>query len=256
MTTNDMTRVSLRDISEAAFRSLTAHGASHGEARASSRMVLQAELNDGGGLAALLDDLGREPWSRTPVEVTPMHGDAAGESGIVVLGSSASNRLLREGPLGVELVVGDPVVRAVAVPCVVAGSTALLDSVTLEIARGSGADVAVVICQPAAPNLAATSDGADRNTARGAGQLRLARSDGSVGIGILAHLPPAFEQAIGRAGVLAVRDSEQLGEVDLSWIRADDRAHVRAQAAATGVRVDTGIWRDVYAASRRYLVPE
>lgn len=256
MTTTDTTRVSLRDIREAAFRALSAHGASHGEARTASRMVLQAELTHGGGLAALLDDLRREPWSRTPVEVAPVPGDGAVGPGILVLGSAAVNRLLREAPLAIELVAGDRDARAVGVPCAVADGSALLDSLSIEIARGSGADVAVIICAPVQSSPTPTSDGAGRNAGRASGQLRLARPDGSVGIGALGHLPPVFEQAMGCPGVMALRDIEHLGDVDLSWISADDRAHARAQAAANGVTVDTGIWGDVYAACRRYLVPD
>lgn len=52
MTTADTTsagttKVSLRDLSEAAFRALTAHGASHGEARAAARWCFRPSCTVG-----------------------------------------------------------------------------------------------------------------------------------------------------------------------------------------------------------------
>lgn len=149
MTTADTTsagttKVSLRDLSEAAFRALTAHGASHGEARAAARWCFRPSCTVGGGLVALRDDLAAQPWSRTPVEIVETADGPNRQPGAVELRSPAGNRLLREAPLAVELVTSGGDERVVRVPCAVVG-TALLDAVLLEAARVSGTVVAVVI---------------------------------------------------------------------------------------------------------------
>ncbi|MDO5712356.1 MAG: hypothetical protein Q4P32_11530, partial [Micrococcales bacterium] len=248
-------RVSLRDISEAAFRGLTVHGASHGEARAASRRVLQAELVGGGGLAALLNDLASQPWKRAPVEVLGAPVGTTGETGHLVLRSPEGNRLLREAPLAVELVASGGDARVVAVPTAVAGS-ALLDALTLEIARASGVGVGVVICPSSQLRSEVGWGGSGDAPAQQPGQLRWARPDGSMGVGNLDRLPATWQQLIDGPGVFALRDIEQFDDVELSWISAQDRTRTRTQAAAGGVIVDADLWRSVYAAARRYLVPE
>ncbi|MEO7129781.1 MAG: hypothetical protein ABIZ07_00195 [Dermatophilaceae bacterium] len=255
MTTTNTTRVSLRDISEAAFRGLTAHGASHGEARMASRMVLQAELMGGGGLAALRDDLAGQPWNRTPVEVSAAPLGTADGAGKFVLRSPDGNRLLREAPLAVELVASGGDAHAVGVPTDVAG-TALLDAVSLEIAEASGTGVAVIICPSPQPGAETAPGGSSEGSVPETGQLRWARPDGSMGVGTIKSLPIAWQHLLDGPGVLALRDTEALGDVELSWISAEDRAGIRAQAASGGVPVDTDLWQTVYGAARRYLVPE
>lgn len=187
-TTTDTTRVSLRDLFEAAFRALKAHGASHGEARAAAQMVLQAELFGGSGLAALLADLQNPSWSHTPIEVSSAPGGAAGGPGHVVLRSPDGNRLLREGPLAVELVASADA-HIAAVPTAVTGSM-LLDGVALEVARVSDAGVVVVVCGSEPPR-----DETAKEAPHQSGHVRLARPDGSLGAGILDPLPGSWQQS-------------------------------------------------------------
>ncbi len=247
-------RVSLRDLSEAAFRALMAHGASHGEARAAARMVLQAELRGGDGLTALSDDLAAQPWSRTPVEIIDA-ADGNDQSGAVELRSPGGNRLLREAPLAIELVTSGGDERLVGVHCPVAG-TALLDAVLLEAARVSEAEVAVAIWPSAQRGSANASAVADRSAAPPSVQVRWARPDGSLGVGTVSHLPGAWIPAVAGEGVVALRDVDRLSGLDLRWTSADDLALARAEAAAVGVTVDAAAWHAVYMASRRYLVPD
>lgn len=246
-TTMETTRVSLRDIFEAAFRGLTAHGASHGEARTAAQMVLAAELFGGSGLAALQADLQSPSWSRTPVEVCPT--PAFDDPGYAVLRSPVGNRLLREAPLAVELVASDGDVRVVAVPTVVAGPI-LLDTVALEAARVSGAGVVVVVCSSGRPR-----DETAREDPQQSGHVRSARPDGSLGVAILDPMPDSWQQMVLGSGVLAMRETELLDDIEMGWTSAIGRAEVRAEAAAGGVVVDAELWRSVYQASRRYLVP-
>lgn len=89
-----------------------------------------------------------------------------------------------------------------------------------------------------------------------AGQLRLARPDGSLGIGAAGRPAEGWRLSSAGDGVVARRDVEQVDEVDLSWTSADDLALARARAAAAGVAVDAAAWNTVYTASRRYLVPD
>lgn len=254
-TSSSTTRVSLRDLSEAAFRALMAHGASHGESRAVARMVLQAELIGGGGLAALREDLAAQPWSRTPVEIVAAADGSNTQTAAVELRSPGGNRLLREGPLAVELVASGGDERVVKVPCAVAG-WALLDAVLLESARVSGATVAVVIWSTTEPESARESEVVGRGVVQRFGQLRLARPDGSIGVSALTHPPTAWMPPAGGEGVVALRDVEEFDEHDLSWISVDELAEERTDAAAVGMTVDAIAWHDVYAASRRYLVPD
>lgn len=255
VTPKSMTRVSLRDISEAAYRGLTAHGASHGEARTAARMVLQAELIGGGGIAALLDDLVNKPWSGAAVEVSGPAVGTADQTGQLVLRSPEGNRLLREAPLAVELVTSGGDARVVAVPTAVAGS-ALLDAVTLEIARASGVGVGVVICPSWQSRSEDASGGSNHASAQQPSQLRWARPDGSMGVGTLDQLPATWQQLLDGPGVLALKDIEQVSDVELNWISAEDRAQIRAQAAVDGLMVEADLWPRVYEAARRYLVPE
>lgn len=248
------TRISLRDAREAATRALIAHGASHGEAGTAAAMVLDAELVDGVGLATLVDDLAREPWSRTPVEVTsmpgPRNGGAADHPAHLVLGSPTVNRLLREAPLAVELIVGEGDLRAVGVPCAVSASS-LLDAVTREVARNSGQTVTVLLCTATEPG----SGDPGRDIPKQRGQLRLATPDGDLGISPLIPVHPLWEELVGGSGVLALRDVDWSDDLEWHWVSAEGRAQARARVAEQGLSVETSVWRQVYDASRRYLVP-
>lgn len=254
-TSTSTTRVSLRDLSEAAFRALLAHGASHGEARVAARMVLQAELGGGGGLAALLDDLAAQPWSPTPVEIVHAADGSDTPSGSVELHCKVGNRLLREASLAVELVTSGGDEDVVGVHCSVVG-TALLDAVLLEAARVSEAAVAVVIWTRTEPGSANEPDAVTRSAVRLSGLLRLARPDGSLGVGTGSRLPTPWPTVVEGEGVVALRDVERFSGLNLRWTSADDLALRRAEAAAVGVIVDATAWHTVYAASRRYLVPD
>ena len=252
-------RVSLRDVREATTRALVAHGASHGEAQTAAAMVLEAELADGSGLAALIEDLTREPWSRTPITTTtttttttvpPPPGREADRTTSLVLGSATVNRLLREAPLAVELIAGDPDLGVVAVPCSVA-SASLLDAVMIEVAVTSGVEVAVLVC--AAPGPVATRSTQDGTPSWG--ELRVAGPDGSVRISSLSAWPSAWRDVLDGPGIVAVRALDRPDELTGREVTAEDRVRVRVRAAEQGLSVQTEIWRQVYDASRRYLVP-
>ncbi len=251
------TRVSLRDVREATTRALIAHGASHGEAQTAAAMVLEAELADGSGLAALIEDLTREPWSRTPITTTTTTtrvasppGREADRTTSLVLGSATVNRLLREAPLAVELIAGDPDPGVVAVPCSVA-SASLLDAVMIEVAVISGVDVVVLVC--AAPGPVATRSTHDGTPSWG--ELRVAGPDGSVRISSLSAWPSAWRDVFDGPGIVAVRALDRPDELTGREVTAEDRVRVRVRAAEQGLSVQTEIWRQVYDASRRYLVP-
>ena len=228
----ETTRISLRDLSEATFRALMAHGASNGEARVAARMVLQAQFTGGDGVGALLADLAGPAWGRSPVSLSC-------DAGVVSLGSPGENRLLREVPLAVELVAsGDEDMVQVACDVV---APALVDAVLLEAARVSGAPIAAVVTRSA--------DG-------GGHELRMARPDGSLGVAILANLPSSLNSSAGCPGVVALRDIDALGEVALDWRGAEHRAEARAEAAKFGLSVEAPAWHNAYAAARQYLVPD
>ena len=152
--------------------------------------------------------------------------------------------MLRVAPLAVELVAsGDA--RIVGVPIAAADSSqhgaadtdlALLDAVTLELARVCGVGIAVVACPSR--------------------RARWARPDGSMGIGTLDSLPTPWQQVLAGPGVLALRDVDPLRRAELRWVSADDRVRARAEAGSAGVTVDADLWHRVREASRRYLVPE
>lgn len=226
----ETTRISLRDLSEATFRALMAHGASNGEARVAARMVLQAQFTGADGVGALLADLAGPAWSRSAVSLSC-------EAGAVSLGSPGENRVLREVPLAVELVAsGDE--SMVRVACDVL-EPALVDAVLLEAARVSGAPIAAVV--------SCSSDG-------GGHELRVARPNGSLGAATLANLPSSLKSWSGAPGVVAMRDVDALGDVALDWKTAEDRAGTRADAAELGLSVEAPAWRNTYTAAREYLV--
>lgn len=68
------------------------------------------------------------------------------------------------------------------------------------------------------------------------------------------ELPSVWREMTDGPGVLAQRNPGRDG-LGLSWLKAEDRAQVRATAADRGLTVETSVWRRVYDASTRYLVP-
>lgn len=250
--TSSTTRISIRDLSEATFRALTAHGASSGEARAGARMILHAEFVGGAGLAALGAELRSQPWSPNPVEVV-VSGDATDASSTVVaLRTDGGNRLLREGHLAIELVTSGGSENIAVVECVVTGAS-VLDAVLLEAARVTGTAVAIVVWGNSEPG---SVDEAAGYSSAGLSRLRVAHPDGSLGEGAAPRLPGVWVPPQQGTGMAALRDIAQLGEIDLGWTTAADFAQARATAAAIGITVDTSAWREIYAASRQYLVPD
>lgn len=242
------TVVSLREINEVTFRALKTHGASHGEASTAARLVQADEIIEGRGLTAVLDDVTREPWQPTAVEISaPI--DVSGARA-VVLGSASDNRVLREGPLAVELVAGDPQLDVVGAPGAVAGS-ALLDPVLLEIAREDCREIAAVLCTTEQPTAGAVT-AATGLTAH----VRWAHPDGSTGIATLDTVPTLCHRVLGGPGVLALRDIGLLDGFVPGWIHPAGRAVMRARAAADGITVDAASWWALRTAARRYLVPD
>lgn len=243
------TVVSLREINDATLRALKTHGASHGEAATAARMVVEAEIIEGSGLNAVLDDLAREPWSSSPVQITPL--SEVPEAHTVVFGSASSNRLLREGPLTAGLVAGDSEVDVVGARGAVVG-LALLDPVLLEIARTDGSAIAVVVCTTAWSASGIAPAGATGLSAH----VRLAQPDGELLIAVLDDVPALCLRVLDGPGVLALRDLTLLGDRVPNWIPAADRADLRARAAADGLAVDTEVWQAVRVVAHRYLVPD
>lgn len=246
------TVVSLREINEATLRALKTHGASHGEASTAARMVLEAEILDGSGLTAVLDDLPRAPWQAAPVEMTTP--GAAPGARAVVLGSSTTNRILREGPLVVDLAAGDPHLDVVAAPGEVTAK-ALLDPLLLEIARVGNHEIAVVLCTREPATGGASSPGHPAGPAMAA-HVRWARPDGSMGVATIDAVPALCRQLLAEPGVLALRDVDLLGGLVPTWILPAERSGLRERAAGRGVTVDAATWWAVRTAARRYLVPD
>lgn len=237
-------RVSLREIRECSFRALSAAGASHGEAWAAARMVLDAELQDHRGIEVLTADLERGPWPRVAIDLAET---GAADAVVTRMGSADGNRVLRHGPLAVELAAAELGRGAVFVPGVLPGM-AVLDAVLLE-AAAAGCPVGVL------------SPGADDGTA-----YRVALPDGSLGSGSLPS-STLHEAARDDIRMHAVRASDEdglwvlapmpLGVQELSgttWLSGQGRTDRRAAAARDGCLVDARSWRGLYAASRHYLV--
>ncbi len=250
--TASTTRVSLRDLSEATFRALTAHGASHGEARAGARMVLHAEFVGGAGLAALGAELASQPWALAPVEIVAAAHDSDATTTVVALHTDGGNRLLREGHLAIELVTSGGPESIVSVPCVVTGAS-VLDAVLLEAACVTGTAVAIAIWPL---SQLASADETTGSGPDGLVQLRVALPDGSLGVGVATRLPEGWIPPERGSGIAALRDVDRLGDIDLAWTSAENFAQARAMAAAVGITVDTSAWNEIYTASRRYLVPD
>lgn len=240
-----LARVSLREIREASFRALSAAGASHGEAW-TARMVLDAELQGEGGVDVLLDDLDRGRWPREGVDLAET---GSSQRPVTRLGDAQSNRLLRHGPLAVNLAVAEPGRGGVFVPGEVSGLSCL-DAVLVEAALEQQRAVAVVSLGPG-----------------GAGTCRVSLSDGALGSGRLddrgqegtqhEDILLVTEAVHGEKGVWVVAPPPEavLDLPALTWVSAAQRADRRAAAARDGCLVDAAAWDRLYAASRRYLVP-
>lgn len=234
-------RVTIREIREYAYRSLIAAGASAGEAATAADQVLHAELHAGDGLAGLVSDLARGPWSssglactRRPRPVGPpvLEVDCGGRSG----------ELRVCAPI-VELVSGEDG-PAVAVTTVDLPVSSLLDGVLLTAAVAAGTSVTA---------MRARSDGAY--------VVRHATSDGDLAHGAL----PAADSRLlidvdgtddAQALVVITGAALDVAAARLAWSTRDARAERRRHAALHGVQVDEMTWQAVAEQARRFLVPE
>lgn len=238
-------RVSLREVRECSFRALSAAGASHGEAWAAARMVVDAELQGHQGIEVLIADLERGRWPRVGVDLAEPGG---AEMAVTRLGTAASTRVLRHAPLAVALAVAELDSGVVFVPGELPGM-AVLDAVLLEVAAARGCSVGVL--------RSGSSDGA---------AFRVALPDGSLGSG---SLPDRATNDAVRDDIRvdAVQDSDEdglwvlaptpqglQGSPGTTWVSAQERSDRRASAARDGCLVDAASWSRLYAASRHYLV--
>jgi hypothetical protein len=232
-------RVTIREIREYAYRALIAAGASAGEAATAAGQVLHAELHAGEGLADLVSDLARGPWSRSGLICTRRPGgrpvlevDCGGRSGE-----------LRVGAPIVELVAGEAE-PAVAVTTADVPVTALLDEALLTAAVGAGTSVTAM-----------------RVSSDRAYVVRLATSDGDLAHGALsaADLPllPGVDGTDETQALVVVTGADVgAAHVRLAWSTRDSRAERRRQAALHGIQVDQVTWRVVAEHAQRFLVPE
>lgn len=232
-------RVSIREIREYTYRALVAAGASPGEAATAAGQVLHAELHTGDGLAGLVSDLARGPWSRSGLSCTRRPGgppvlqvDCGGRSGE-----------LRVGPPIVELVAGEAA-PAVAVTTAEVPVTSLLDEALLAAAAATGTSVTAM-----------------RATAGGAYVVRHATADGGLAQG---DLRPAYIPRL--TGIDGMGDAEALvvltgaavepAVARLTWSTRGERAQRRRLAALRGIEAPEVTWRIVADHAQRFLVPE
>lgn len=239
-----LARVSLREIREASFRALSAAGASHGEAWTAARMVLDAELQGEHGVEVLLGDVERGRWPKEGVDLAEM---GSSERPVTRLGGVQSNRLLRHGPLAVNLAVAEPG-HGVFMPGELPGLSCL-DAVLLETALEQQHAIGVL-----------------RLGHGGASTCRVALDDGALGSGRLDErglegieyedLRLVTESVGAEQGVWVIAPPPRavLDLPALTWVSAAQRADRRAAAARDGCLVDAVAWRCLYAASRHYLV--
>lgn len=201
-----------------------------------------SELQGSWGIEVLLADLERGRWPRTAVGLVET---GSPEQSVTRLGAAESNRLLRQGPLAVSLVVAEPGRGGVFVPGELPGLSAL-EAVLLEAARDL--PHAVSAMQPGP----------------GGGVWRVALSDGSLGSGRVDEAGSdgaTGDERIGglggpEAGVWLLVPAPQalLDSPALTWVSAQQRAERRAEAAREGCFVEAAAWDRLYAASRHYLV--
>jgi hypothetical protein len=232
-------RVTIREVREYAYRALIAAGASAGEAATAAGQVLHAELHAGDGLAGLVADLARGPWSGSGLVCTRRPGgrpvlevDCGGRSGELRVGAPIA-----------ELVAGE-VGAAVAVTTANVPVSSLLDEALLTAAVGVGTSVTA---------MRASSDGAYA--------VRLATSDRDLAHGALsaADLPllPGVD-GTDETQALVVLTGADVGPAlaRLTWSTRDSRAERRRRAALHGIQVDQVTWRVVAEHAQRFLVPE
>jgi hypothetical protein len=228
-------RVTIREIREYAYRALIAAGASAGEAATAADQVLHAELQSSDGLACLVADLARGPWSRSGLGCTRrsvLHVDCGGRSGE-----------LRVGAPVVELVAGERG-PAVAVTTADVPVSSMLDEPLLAAAVAAGTSVTAM-----------------RATATGAYAVRHATPEGDLAHGVLiaADLPlPPGVDGMDEAQALIVLTGADVGPAlaRLTCSTRGARDERRRQAAMHGVRVDEASWRVVAEHAQCFLVPE
>jgi hypothetical protein len=237
-TTSDVTahRVAVREIREAAWRSLYAAGASAGEAAVAAGAVAFTEVLTGQGLQALLAELPTVPSARTPVAVRS-------SDGLDILDDPAARGLLLLAPLGIGLVVARTLSPPVLLPGV-AWHPVL-------------AGLLAPHCRPAEPALVAYEANADGDVVRGLRvwpdrSVELLDSQDSA-------KPPQLNLTRGQIGIGGVLLTTAPGRATTKRsvaFSADAVTACQQQAYADGVLVDSELWSAVEAAAGRYLVAE
>lgn len=232
-------RVSIREIREYAYRALVAARATPGEAATAASQVLHAELHTGDGLAGLVLDLARGPWSRSGLRRMRRPGgrpvlevDCGGRSGE-----------LRVGAPIVELVAGEAG-PAVAVTTADVPVTSLLDEALLAAAVATGTSVTAM-----------------RATADGSYVMRHATAEGGLAQGVLVPADVPRLTGVGGMGdaealVVLTGAAVEPAVVRLSWSTRGERAERRRLAALRGVEAPEATWRVVAQYAQRFLVPE
>jgi hypothetical protein len=233
----DQTRVSLREIHECAYRALVAVGASFGEAATAADQVLFAELNFGEGVHGLLEDLALGTWPRGGMRCDRLRGQ---HRTIIRLDAPDRPGPLRQGITAVELAAAEPG-PVVVTSRNLGGVSVLLDEPLIRAATMTGRDIALVqVGEAGGPNNA-----------------RLARPNGDIGHGVWR---PANSTDLSKnhdpQPITAVLCPSQ-GELQADqWLTSEQRQARRAEAALRGLLVSADEWRQIYGASRRFLVPE
>lgn len=229
------TRVAIREIREAAFRTLVAAGASAAEAKVAAEQVLFAELHRGTGLAALLEDLSTGPWA--PAGMACKRDDAGGRLVLRVTGSRAPGAL-RQGALLLDLLAAEDEPSAVVVCDGLTALSPLLEEPLIRTARSTGRWII-------AANRAAS--GIDFQIASPNGRL-------GVGTGVSTSRLDSNQDPLPLGVSLGQYD--QMPEADVSWLTAAEQRATRADAAQRGRLVDAAVWRRISTAARDYLVAE
>lgn len=231
-----MIRVSTREVREVALRAMRAAGTSAGEAAAVADLVLRAEVQGWGGLAALRQEIDGGAGSAAAT--------AAVQDGVLVVDADPRRGPLRLGVSAFDLVAArvhreqraGVFVRGLgfqqAFVCLAlelverVGATAVLAEFD-----GGGAATAVVVC---------TADGC----ARAADPAELDH-----------HLPAGAVMS-GGLYVSSVRGGERAG---LRWpviSTTDQRERNRVDAINNGRRVEAGDWAAAHRASQGFLIAE
>jgi len=228
------TRVAIREVREAAFRSLVAVGANNAEANVASEQVLFTELHRGSGLVALLEELTSGPWARTGLVCS--RDDSSGRPIVRVTGTGRAGAL-RQGALLVDLLAAEAERDAVVVSDGLDSLSPLLDEPLIRAARA--ADCWVVAAERTAASV----------------NFRVASPDGAIGVGDASseHLQP--DHADVPLGVSLICRALR-PEWDITWLTAAEQRSSRAAAAQHGLLVDPGVWARVKPAADAYLVPE